>query len=205
MLKTFVKSVFAGGAISLGGAAFICSQNKVIGSLFFVVGLFLVLTLDLNLFTGKICYLFDNKKGYVLDLLIIYLGNFIGSALMGSILHPIMNTELITSFTTTLTERVSRDWWKVVLLGILCNICIYVAVDGYRNMDKEWKKILSLFFGVSVFVLCGFEHCIADMFYIFVCNTWSVSSLVFLLEVTLGNILGGLIIPSIKLVYRIED
>ena len=67
MSKTFIKAVLAGGAISLGGIANIFTQNKIIGSLFFTIGLFLVLNYDLNLFTGKICYITDNKLNYWKD------------------------------------------------------------------------------------------------------------------------------------------
>ena len=66
-------------------------------------------------------------------------------------------------------------------------------------------KILSLILGVSVFVLCKFEHCIADVFYISFCNLWNLTSLVFIVTVTVGNILGGITIPIIfKFLKRLE-
>lgn len=54
---------------------------------------------------------------------------------------------------------------SLFILGIFCNLLIFVAVDGFKENPHEIGKYLSLFFGVSVFIICGFEHCVADMFY----------------------------------------
>ena len=59
------------------------------------------------------------------------------------------------------------------VLGILCNICIFIAVNGYANNPHQVGKYLALFLGVSVFILCGTEHSVADMYY------WSVSGVLY--------------------------
>jgi len=190
------KAILAGGAIALGGIANICSSNKIVGSLFFCIGLFLVLVNDLNLFTGKICYLLDNPSEYLFKLFLIYAGNFLGAVLVGTVVGYIDKFDkLLLSFSSGLQDRISAPWWQILLLGVLCNIMIYIAVDGYKNRDKEWKKVLSLIFGVSVFVLCGFEHSVADMFYLSAAGIWSIDGVKFIAIVTAGNILGGLLIP----------
>ena len=201
MSKTFMKAVLAGGAISLGGIANILSGNKIVGSLFFIIGLFLVLTTDLNLFTGKVCYLITGKTN-IKDLIIIYLGNLIGASLVGTIfsLLPKYHASVV-NYSVGLADRIAAPVLQIIILGFFCNVLIYIAVNGYKTQDKEWKKICSLFFGVSVFVLCGFEHSVADMFYISICNMWSGKAVLFLLSVTIGNILGGIIIPLIKKLF----
>lgn len=202
MSKTFIKAVLAGGAISLGGIANIFTQNKIIGSLFFTIGLFLVLTYDLNLFTGKICYIIDNKLNYWKDLMVIYFGNFVGAFLVGQLLSLSVNSEITTNYLPIIIERVERGFEKSFVLAIFCNILIFVAVDQYKTADVEWKKILALFFGVSTFVLCGFEHCVADMFYLSFCNYWTIDSILFLFFVTLGNICGALIAQFSKKIIQ---
>ena len=201
MSKTFIEAVLAGGAISLGGIANILSGNKIVGSLFFIIGLFLVLTTDLNLFTGKVCYLITGKTN-IKDLIIIYLGNLIGASLVGTIfsLLPKYHASVV-NYSIGLADRIAAPVLQIIILGFFCNVLIYIAVNGYKTQDKEWKKICSLFFGVSVFVLCGFEHSVADMFYISICNMWSGKAVLFLLSVTIGNILGGIIIPLIKKLF----
>jgi len=185
MSKTFIKAVLAGGAISLGGIANILSGNKIIGSLFFIIGLFLVLTTNLNLFTGKVCYLVTGKTN-IKDLIIIYLGNLIGASLVGTIfsLLPKYHASVV-SCSVGLADRIAAPVLQVIILGFFCNVLIYIAVNGYKTQDKEWKKAFSLFFGVAVFVLCGFEHSVADIFYISFCNMWSADSILFLFNVIL--------------------
>ena len=201
MVKKIIKGIFAGAAISLGGIANISSGSKLFGSLFFVIGLFLVLTTDLNLFTGKVCYVFDNKPKYIPDLIIIYLSNLIGASVVGYALRLDKFLPYAENYSVGLSTRMDYPFWQVIILGFFCNVLIYIAVNGYKTQDKEWKKVCSLFFGVSVFVLCGFEHSVADMFYISFCNMWSGKAVLFLLSVTIGNILGGIIIPLIKKLF----
>ena len=66
-LVTFVYAVLAGVAISIGGAAFLASDSRAVGAAMFSVGLFAVCTLGLNLFTGKVCYVFQNSPSYAAD------------------------------------------------------------------------------------------------------------------------------------------
>ncbi len=204
MIQKIIKGFLAGGAISLGGIANICSQNKIVGSLFFVIGLFLVLSCDLNLFTGKICYVFDNKPNYLIDLAVIYLSNLLGALAVGYALRIDKFLPLADSYAADLSVRFDYPFWQIMILGFFCNVLIYVAVNGYKTKDG-WKSLLSLVFGVSVFVLCGFEHSIADMFYISFCNLWSGKAILFILFVTIGNILGGISIPLIKKLFFTKE
>ena len=68
------------------------------------------------------------------------------------------------------------------------------AVEGYR----QTKNPLILFICVSVFILSGFEHCVANMFYFFLAGMWSLKAVGYLLIMTVGNSLGGMLIPAVK-------
>ena len=61
IVKTFIKAIVAGMFIGIGGSAFLMIENKVVGSVMFAVGLFAICTMGFNLFTGKVCYVFENK------------------------------------------------------------------------------------------------------------------------------------------------
>ena len=63
-MKEFLLGILAGLSISIGCIAFLSSGDKIIGSLFFVIGLFMILNFNFNLFTGKVCYALDNKFSY---------------------------------------------------------------------------------------------------------------------------------------------
>ena len=83
------------------------------------------------------------------------------------------------------------------MLSLLCNIFIYIAVEGFQKNPHELGKYLSLFFGVMGFILCGFEHCVANMFYFSVSGAWSAETLVRLVVMTLGNSAGGILFPLV--------
>ena len=85
---------------------------------------------------------------------------------------------------------------------IFCNILIFLAVYGFNKFESPLFKALALFFGVSVFVLAGFEHCVANMFYFSIANAWGGDALVCILATTLGNIVGGLLLP---ICFKISD
>lgn len=204
-LKEFLLAILAGISISIGCVAFLSSGNKIIGSLFFVIGLFMILNFNFNLFTGKVCYALDNKPKYICNLIIIWLGNFVGTLLTALIIKVTRLSSLIESCQTLTQTKLNDSLLSVFFLGILCNLLIYLAVYGYKYFDNIIAKTLALFFGVSVFVLCGFEHCVADMFYFFLAGSWSWTMIGYLLMITLGNIIGGLLLPAITKLTKFLD
>lgn len=202
-LNTLISGIIGGGAISLGGMVFLSSDNKIIGALFFTIGLFTICTFNFNLFTGKICYIWENKISYFIDTLIIWVGNLTGCFLTSNLFMMTRIGESASFMAADLLEiKLSDQYLSVFILAIFCNICIYIAVDGFKNNKHEIGKYLSIFLGVMVFILCGFEHCVANMFYISMAGLWSGTSLVFILVNTLGNALGGWIIPAYKLLLK---
>ncbi len=79
IVRTLVYGVLAGISISIGGTVFLSVENKVLGALFFTVGLFAVCTFGFNLYTGKVCYVFEKDKAYAADLPVMWFGNLIGT------------------------------------------------------------------------------------------------------------------------------
>ena len=75
---------------------------------------------------------------------------------------------------------------------------IYIAVEGFNRNPHELGKYLALFFGVVVFILCGYEHCVANMYYFSVAGAWSGKALLYLLVMTLGNAAGGVVFPVLR-------
>ena len=199
ILKTFIFAVMAGISISIGCAAFLMvgAESKIAGALFFTVGLFIILNFDFNLFTGKVCFALDNKPTYILRLVIIWLGNFAGAVVAAYALSLTRLSALSVYCASIVAVKMNDSLVSLFILGILCNILIFIAVYGYKNFDNKLAGMLALFFGVSVFVLCGFEHCVADMFYYSFAGEWSWQMILRLLIITLGNIVGGLLIPAV--------
>ncbi len=194
-LKALLSALLGGGCIAFGGVAFLSLENKVLGALFFTVGLFAICTLGLNLFTGKVCYLFQRDRAYALNVPVIWVGNLLGTGLVALVVRLTRLAPLAERAAALCQAKLEDSLLSLFLLGVLCNIFIYLAVEGFNNNPHEVGKYLSLFFGVMVFILCGYEHCVADMFYFSLAGVWSADTALRLLVITLGNTVGGVLLP----------
>ena len=188
-MKTFIRAICAGAAIALGGTVFLSCQDKVAGACLFSVGLISVLVFGFDLFTGKACNgEFLKKPG---TLALIWLGNFVGAALFGLMVSthgPLYDTASVLS-----AAKLDKPIYIVIIDGIICELCIAIAVYGYKKAEG-FGKYLIVVLGVMVFILCGSEHVVADMFYLAAARTVRiVDAFLFLLWTTIGNILGGII------------
>ena len=195
-LKTFVSGVLAGMSIGFGGVVFLSLDNRIIGAALFTIGLFTVCTFGLNLFTGKVCYALENSKSYNLALPIIWLGNLVGTGITALIVNFSRIDGISEKAAELCATKLDDSILSLFLLGVLCNIFIYIAVEGYKNNPHELGKYLSLFFGVMVFILAGTEHCVADMFYFWL-SGWSVDAVLRILVITLGNAAGGILFRTL--------
>lgn len=204
---TLLYAVLAGICIGLGGIAYLSAQNPIIGAFLFSVGLFSICTLELNLFTGKILYIFENDKHYALNLIIIWVGNLIGAVSIG-LLTKFTRIAKMTIGNVTFAEKaanlcsikLSDNLLSIFILAVFCNIMIFIAVESYNKNPHEIGKYMGIILGVMIFVLSGFEHCIADMFYFTAGNAWSLHTIVYLIVITAGNAVGGLIFPICKII-----
>ena len=197
-LKLFLSAVLAGVSIGLGGVVFLSVENKVIGAALFAVGLFMVCTMGFHLFTGKVCYVFRNGKDFALGLPVIWLGNLAGTGLTAGCVSLTRNAVIAERAMALWQTKLGDSLVSLFFLGVLCNIFIYVAVEGYNKNPHELGKYLSILFGVMVFILAGTEHCVADMFYLWMSGAWCGRAVISLVVITLGNAAGGVLIPLIR-------
>ncbi len=198
-IKTLISAILAGFCIGIGGTAFLSIDDKVLGALFFTVGLFTICTFGLNLFTGKVCYVFLRDKAYALNLPVIWVGNLAGTGLAALCGRLARAGAAMAEKAAGMCEiKTSDSFVSLFFLGFLCNVLIYIAVEGYNNNPHEIGKYLSLVFGVMVFILCGTEHCVADMFYFWMAGAWNGRAAASILVITLGNMAGGVVFPTVR-------
>lgn len=193
-LRILILAILAGAAIGIGGCVYLSLENKVAGALMFTVGLYTICIHGLNLYTGKIGYVVNQPVSYCLDLLVIWLGNLLGTFLAAYAMQATRIFAVSEKAKTMCEVKVNDSLFSLFVLGIFCGFLMFVAVDGY----KSTKNPVILFMGVATFILCGFEHCIADMFYFSVAHMWSGKAFGCVLVITLGNSLGGILIPLAK-------
>lgn len=189
--------------IAIGGTVFLSIENKVIGASLFSIGLFGVLIYNLNLYTGKIGYLITNfNLKYIKELIITLIGNFIGACSVGFILRYTRIYDNIYKKSLILANtKLNDNILSIFILSIFCGLLMYYAVNGFKK-QTDFGKYLVVYLGVAVFILCGFEHCIANMYYFSVADIWSLKTLGYTGIMVLGNSIGSFIIPLCNLVIK---
>lgn len=202
-MKILFKSFLAGIMIAIGGTVFLSIENKVISASLFSIGLFGVLIYNLNLYTGKIGYLItDLNLKYIKELIITLIGNFIGACSIGFILRYTRIYDKIYEKSLMLVNtKLNDNILSIFILSIFCGLLMYYAVNGFKK-QTDFGKYLVVYLGVAVFILCGFEHCIANMYYFSVADIWSLKTLGYTGIMVLGNSIGSFIIPLCNLVIK---
>ncbi len=193
-MDTFRKAVAAGAAISIGATIYLSCENRVVGALLFTIGLFAICAFGMNLFTGKIGYVLENRNHP--NCLIIWLGNLTG-CIAASGLVRLARPGLHDTAAALVGAKLSLSWYSVGILGFFCGILMYLAVENYRSNPNDFGRVIGLFLCVSVFILCGFEHSIADMcYFVFGISSFGElpKGLLFLIGVSVANGLGSLCI-----------
>ena len=194
-LVTLVKAIIAGMFIAIGGTVFLSVENKNLGALLFAVGLFAICTQGYLLFTGKVCYVFDNDTFFAKQLPVIWLGNFIGTFLTARLLLLTRVAGISERAAGMCETKLAQSYLSAFILAIFCDIMIWLAVEGYKSIPHEFGKYLAIIFGVIVFILCGFEHCVANMFYFSMADMVTPEAVAFILVCTAGNAVGGVLLP----------
>ncbi|MBR1931511.1 MAG: formate/nitrite transporter family protein [Lachnospiraceae bacterium] len=221
--KMFVLAVFAGIFIAFGAfgsqVAAVSVEpaaiGKFLGALLFPVGLLMVIVAGAELFTGNSLILLSvlDKKTTVGGLLrnwgIVYLGNFVGSIFVAVLLtyshsYSMFGGKLAEAVVATASTKESLAFTDALLRGILCNILVCISVWISFAAEDAAGKILGLFLPIMLFVVSGYEHCVANMYFIpagiLVSGEYGIPDETLswmklltknLVPVTLGNIIGG--------------
>ena len=203
-LKVLLFGIYAGLAIGLGSLVFTVvsaylnnTGGMIFASALFSIGLILVCTLGLQLYTGKVGVVFDNReqlKENAINLPIMLAGNAIGAFGLGIICHFVfMNIPEVADRILAISLGKTNST-TVFLQGIFCGALVYIAVYFFKNLQNWAMKIIGIITAVTLFVYCGFQHCIANMFYFGMAFNWNIDMLWNLLIVILTNSIGALLI-----------
>ncbi len=218
--KVIILSIMAGMFIALAGAVSVyASYNiglpsvaKLVMGLLFPVGLILVILMKTELFTGNMLLtipLINKKiklKGMLNNWLWVYIGNLIGSLLVALAVYYAgsvdMNVDLFNKFASIAAAKTNLTFINAIILGIFCNILVCIAVYLAFINKNTIEKIFCIFFPIMFFIILGFEHSVANMFYLSMgCLTSKITILDALinnlLPVTIGNIIGGCLVAIV--------
>ena len=184
--RFIVGSICAGIAISIGCMAYLISSS----AWTFPIGLFIVCSFGLNLFTGKVCF---SKLKDIPSLIVCLVFNIITAFGMGYLIG-FCRPSLVFDAGNLVVIKYTRGFVWLIPYAILCNALIYVAVESYRSEILSMvARLFGLYFATAIFVICGFEHCVANAFYFGLARDLSVKSVSFLGLNALFNAVGGVI------------
>ena len=188
ILTTLKKSIIGGFLIGFGGTVYLNMDNKIVAAFLFGLGLFTIINCELNLYTGKIGYL--SKENWK-EILLTLIGNFIGTNLFAFL---VLQTRLAGKLKETVAPAVelklSDNLLSTFILAIFCGILMSIAVGTFKKLPNILGT-LAVFLCVAVFILAGFEHCVANMFF-FALSSSPADYLLTLLIAIAGNSLGGI-------------
>ena len=196
--RTVVLSLAAGMFVSIGGMVFLSCEDRLAGAVLFSVGLISICCLGLFLFTGKIGYWAEERTAaYAVSMLVTLAGNCAGTFMCGRLI-ACAKPALAEKAAALCGGKLTMSPAAVVITAFFCGVLMYTAVAIY----KEKGTLLGVVFCVPVFILSGFEHSIADMFYLFTAGIFTVQAAGFLLLVIVGNTLGGMFLPALRLMAK---
>ncbi len=219
--RTLALAVLAGAFIGLGAMASTVAgtdtglgygPTRLLAGLAFCLGLILILVGGAELFTGNalIAMAWAARRVKTVTLLrnwaIVYVGNFLGAAATAvgiylSGVHALGSGKVADTALAIATAKTSLGFWEALFRGVFCNALVCLAVWLGFSARTTTDKILCIVFPITAFVAAGFEHSIANMYFIPMGMllqgeaggpiTWAGFLLGNLLPVTLGNIAGG--------------
>ncbi len=176
MKRVLLKSILAGLMISIGTIAYL-RTDPLFEAFLFSIGLLSIFEFEFYLFTGLVPYITKLKE--LPFILTVLCGNIVGCSLM--FLFPSNHSKEI------IQQKVSEEWWMILLSAMLCNILICVAVEAFKK-----QRIITVILSVATFVICGFNHSIANICFVVSARMFTWDTLVFILISLLGNAVGGI-------------
>ncbi len=245
--KTILLAIIAGFFIALAGVgantAIATIENpsiaKLVSAAVFPAGLSMVSCAGCELFTGDsliVISLLDKRIKFVNMIkcwLCVYLGNLIGSVFVAALVNASRQLSLFDNKLAVMTisiavKKTSLTFAQGVLLGIGCNFLVCIAVLIALAANSSADKIAGVFFPILLFVVSGFEHSVANMYYIpagliaksnpvylqmavergIEVSNLTISAFLFknLFPVTIGNLIGGMLVGAMYwYIYLRED
>lgn len=184
--QSFMLSMMAGAFISMGAMFFLLivsdsalpfAAQRLIGGCLFSLGLLLVVVCGAELFTGNTMIVMSaaSKKiswGAVLkNWIVVFFGNFAGALVMVGLVYLSnfqgMNGGAVgTTIVSVAAGKMTPDWITLFAKGIMCNFLVCLAVWIAYGAKTVADKMLGILLPIAAFVACGFEHCVANMFFL---------------------------------------
>lgn len=211
-LSFLADGLISGVMIGIGGIVSLSCDNRYLGAFLFSLGLFAIIHFQYGLYTGKVGYILDRDAAYVGETFFTLLSNGIGTALAAGLIHLTrfardvkvsgMDLSLMERAQASIASKFSDNPVSMLVLAVFCGLMMFTAVEGCRKCTAKNDHAAALFvviLPIMVFILSGFNHCVADLFYYFLAGCpLPQRALIYFPLVILGNLIGGVAVPLLK-------
>lgn len=191
-IKTFlhniIKSIGAALLISIVSYCNLICTNKFVGAFLFSFGLIIICKFGFNLFTGMAGYV---KLKNISSFFVAIITNLVFTFAFGLIMS--YNTQATTKAIEICNAKMSIGLLNLFISSVFCGIMIFIGVEYY----KQYFSFIGILFAIPIFVICGFDHAVADTFYYAVAGQYDVRDLIPMLIIVVGNIIGSTVMRFI--------
>ena len=209
--KIIFRAILAGIYIAVAAIIYLIMANanieygQVIGAFLFSIALLVICNRNYYLYTGKAGYLIPAKKEQFQMIGLTILGNFVGIILIAFIAYLAGINNLFDFAKDATAIKLSKTWYQILASSFFCGILMYTAVDGHKNITSDVGKTIIVIFSVVIFILAGFEHSIANMFYFIFSQVYSFKMILYLLIMLIGNGLGAILVNLLHLLLKPKE
>lgn len=208
LLVFFLLSMGSGLMVGLGGVsslianALLGEMGRLVGAALFSLGIFAIVTYNMNLFTGMVAEIPNIGLKNCWRLVVCFIGNTLGVALLALLAYysPMAATVKAQGVAVIETKLAFDDWaLRAFCSSVLCGILITISVKSRRYAtQKGMSATLGVLFPIIVFAFCGFDHSVANMLYFFYYGEFSLKIVGYILLTVLGNLVGGVVFPLVS-------
>ena len=204
-------AICSGLMIGIGATASLLAQNlfndwgKIIGAVLFSLGIYAIVTFEMKLFTGMVADIPKMPKKNFWTLPVCFIGNAIGVACMTLLVTFTPISDMLVAQATSIVEgKFNVEYWYLsafsssTLCGVLITISIWSANHSPRN---GLSATLGVILPIVIFAFCGFDHCIANLFYFDLYAEFSWRIIGYNTIAIVGNLFGGVVLP-LAMIWR---
>ena len=186
-----VNSIFAGMMVGLGCVVYANCPNHYVVAFLFSFALISVIVRGYPLYTGRIGLVHNRETVFALPTILA--GNAIGVGLFGYIFR--FTRMDLTKVEAIVALKFNDSPLSIFILSVGCGVLMYLAVSGY----KKQQNLLLISLPIMIFIISGFEHCIANMGYLALAGELNMRTFLYLLLMIAGNSVGSLLFKFEKI------
>lgn len=200
--EVILKSILGGFCIVVGSTGYLILKSydmTVLGAFVFGLGLYAIIHFKLWLFTSKISGVVNHKLSYSLDVLICLVVNILSVIALSALLAQTRIGGTLQEYSTPLVDSKMGDtWYSILILSFMCGTMIYLAVNGHEKCSYGAGKVVMVFLSIFIFIICSYEHVIANACYFTYAGVISWKVVLYFLIMAIGNSLGAIFVQSMR-------